>query len=88
MAQVDSRRHLARVRACVSHVGFMMGKVALGQVSHRVLPLFPVNIIPPWLSKPIGKYHGMNSSETSSHPIDMNSNNKEHELNAKQIIHC
>jgi hypothetical protein len=32
-------------------VGFVVDKVALGQVFLRVLRLFPVNIIPPWLSK-------------------------------------
>jgi hypothetical protein len=64
------------------HVGFVVDKVALGKVFFRVLQLSPVNIIPPWLTMFI--YHqGMNnrpvggrSSETSSHPIDVNINNK------------
>jgi hypothetical protein len=32
------------------HVGFVVDKVKLGQVYLRVLRLYPVNIIPPWLS--------------------------------------
>jgi hypothetical protein len=32
------------------HVGFVVDKVALGQVFLRVLRLSRVNIIPPWLS--------------------------------------
>jgi hypothetical protein len=32
------------------HVGFVVDKVALGQVSFRVLPFSPVSIIPPYLS--------------------------------------
>jgi hypothetical protein len=31
------------------HVGFVVDKVAVGQVSLRVLRLSYVNIIPPWL---------------------------------------
>jgi hypothetical protein len=31
------------------HVAFVVDKVALGQVFVRVLPFFPVNIIPPGL---------------------------------------
>jgi hypothetical protein len=31
------------------HVGFVVDKVALGQVFLWVLRFFPVNIIPPWL---------------------------------------
>jgi hypothetical protein len=38
----------ARVRAQVSPVGFVVGKVALGQNFLRVLRFSPVNIIPPW----------------------------------------
>jgi hypothetical protein len=30
-------------------VGFVVDKVALGQIFLRVLRVFPVNIIPPWL---------------------------------------
>jgi hypothetical protein len=37
------------------HVGFVMGKVALGQVYLRVILFSPVNIISPWLSMLI--YH-------------------------------
>jgi hypothetical protein len=54
MAQVVSRRPLtaeARVRARVNPWGFAVDKVALGQVSLRVLRFSPVNIIPPSLSK-------------------------------------
>jgi hypothetical protein len=32
------------------HVGFVVDRVALGQVFLSVLQFFPVNIIPPWLS--------------------------------------
>jgi hypothetical protein len=64
-------------------VGFVMDKVALGQVSHQVLRFYPVSIIPPWLS--ILMYQpGMNngpfggrSSETQSHPIEMNTSNSQ-----------
>jgi hypothetical protein len=31
-------------------MGFVVGCVALGQFSLRVLLFYPVNIIPPWLS--------------------------------------
>jgi hypothetical protein len=55
MAQVVSRRPLtaeARVRALGSiHVGFVVDKVALGQVFLRVLRFSPVDIIPPSLSR-------------------------------------
>jgi hypothetical protein len=47
MAQVASHRPLAaevRVRAWSIHVGFVMDKVALGQVFLRVLRFSPVNI--------------------------------------------
>jgi hypothetical protein len=62
-------------------VGFVVGKVVLGQVFLRVLLFYSVRIILPWLSILI--YHlGMNnrpvsgrSSETSSHFINMNVNN-------------
>jgi hypothetical protein len=50
MAQAVSRRRLTtevRVRDPVIHVGFVVIKVALGQVSLRY---YPLNIIPPWLS--------------------------------------
>jgi hypothetical protein len=48
-AQAVSRRPLtaeARVRSRVVHVGFMVDKVALGQVFLRVLRFSPVNFIP------------------------------------------
>jgi hypothetical protein len=53
MSQVVSRRPLtaeARVRGSI-HVGFVVDKVALGQVFLRVLRVSPANIIPPSLSK-------------------------------------
>jgi hypothetical protein len=52
MAQAVSRRPLtaaAWVRAQVNRVGFVMDKLALGQVFLRVIRFSPVNIIPPWL---------------------------------------
>jgi hypothetical protein len=39
---------VAWVRAQVNPVGFVVDKVALGQVSLRVLRFPPVSIIPPW----------------------------------------
>jgi hypothetical protein len=51
MAQAVSRRPLTaatRVRARVNPVGFVVDKVALGQVFLRVLQFSPVSIIPPW----------------------------------------
>jgi hypothetical protein len=51
MAQAVSRRPVtaaARVRALVNPVGFVVDKVALGQVFLRVLQFSPANIIPPW----------------------------------------
>jgi hypothetical protein len=51
MAQEVNRRPLtaaAWVCAQVSLVGFVVDKVALGQVFFRVLRFSPVNIIPPW----------------------------------------
>jgi hypothetical protein len=53
MAQAVSRRPLiaaAWVHAQVNPVGFVMDKVALGQVFLRVLRFSSVNIIPPWAS--------------------------------------
>jgi hypothetical protein len=50
MAQAVSRRPLtavAWVRVQVNPVGFVVDKVALGQVVLRVLRFSPVNIIPP-----------------------------------------
>jgi hypothetical protein len=51
VAQAVSRRPLtavAWVRAQVNPVGFVVEKVALGQVFLPVLLFFPVSIIPPW----------------------------------------
>jgi hypothetical protein len=53
MTQAVSRRPLtaeARVRDRSPHVGFVMGKVALGRVCILVLRFYPVNIIPPTVS--------------------------------------
>jgi hypothetical protein len=84
MAQAVSRRPVIGKAGFVPwsvHVGFMVDTVALGQVYLRVLRFSPVNIIPPSLSVLVYRL-GMNnrpiggrSSETSSHPIDMNNNN-------------
>jgi hypothetical protein len=53
--------------------------VVLGQVFHKIIRLFPINIIPQWFS--VRLYHiedeqfpaGGRSSETY-HPIDVNNN--------------
>jgi hypothetical protein len=58
------------------HVGFVVDKVALGQVSLGVLRLSPVSIIPPLLHIHSciilrlgnGPISGRNSTETQSHP--------------------
>jgi hypothetical protein len=53
MVQAISRRPLtaaAWIRAQVNPVGFVVDKVALGQVFPLVLRFSPVNIIPPWAS--------------------------------------
>jgi hypothetical protein len=70
-------------------VGFVVGKVVLGQVFLRVLLFYSVRIILPWLSILI--YHlGMNnrpvsgrSSEISSHFINMNVNDMEPKSNVR-----
>ena len=52
MAHVVSRRSLtakARIRSRGVHVEFVVDKVALGQVSPRVLRFSPVSFIPPVL---------------------------------------
>jgi hypothetical protein len=52
MAQaVSSRPFIAEVLVCdfIVHVGFVVDKVALGQVFSQLFG-FPVNIILPWLS--------------------------------------
>jgi hypothetical protein len=60
------------------HVGFVVDEAALGQVLLRVLRFSPANIIPPWVSTLIHylgdnyRYAGGRSSETSSHPIEIN----------------
>jgi hypothetical protein len=67
MAQVVSRRPLtaaAWVRAQVNLVGFVVHKVALGQVFVRVLRFFPVSIIPLWA--PLFKKLKRSSSFTPS----------------------
>jgi hypothetical protein len=54
------------------HLGFVVDKVALGQVLLRILRFSPVNIIPPSLSN---SYHLSvigSSLETNSHPIKIN----------------
>jgi len=53
MAQAVSRRPLtaeAWFAPGSVHVGFVVGKVALGQVFSPSSSVFPVNIIPPWFS--------------------------------------
>jgi hypothetical protein len=45
-------------------VGFVVKKMALGQVFVRFLWFFPVNIIPPWLSILIRYLGDVRSSET------------------------
>jgi hypothetical protein len=58
MAQVVNRRSLTTEDQVRARVGFVVDKVALGQVFLRVLRFSPVNIIPPSLSKLIssGEY--------------------------------
>jgi hypothetical protein len=76
MAQVVSRRPL--IAPVSVHVEFVVDKVSLGQDFLRVRQLSPVYIISPWFS--MLAYHlginnrpvGGHSSETSSHPINMN----------------
>jgi hypothetical protein len=74
---VQSNRLVGGIWAVI-HVGLVVHKVALGQGFLRVLRFSRVNIIPPWLSililsggRTIGLMVGR-SSETQSHPIDMN----------------
>jgi hypothetical protein len=69
-----SQRRLERVQ-----VGFVLDKVALGQIFLRVLRFSPVSIISPRLQTDIGIIWGMNdrpvgggSSETQLHPVNMN----------------
>jgi hypothetical protein len=57
------------------HEGYVMDKVASGQVIVRVPRLSPVNIIPPRLSTVLEMNNRpvrYSSSKTQSHPIDMN----------------
>jgi hypothetical protein len=81
MAQAVSRRPLtaeARYAPGSVHVWFVVDKVALGHVSLRVIRVSPVSIIPPWLPNLIDHLRDeqqavrYRSSETKSHPIDMN----------------
>jgi hypothetical protein len=63
MAQAVSRRPLtaaAWVRAQVNPVGFVVDKVALGQVFIRVFRFSPFNIIPSWA--PLSRKLKKNSS--------------------------
>jgi hypothetical protein len=77
MAQTVSRRpHIAEARVEPGSVQGYVDKQAFTQVFLRVIRFFPVRIIPSFLfinilemnSRPVGG----RSSETSSHPIDMN----------------
>jgi hypothetical protein len=61
------------------HVGFVVELLALGQIFLRVFLSSPVSIIPPWLSPYSYIILEMNkrpffgrSSETWSHPLQMN----------------
>jgi hypothetical protein len=50
------------------HVGFMVDKVALGQVFLRVLRFYPANIIPPLLHIHLSPPHEVSdSSEQAAH---------------------
>jgi hypothetical protein len=69
-----SQRMFGRVR-----VGFVLDKVALGQIFLRVLRFYPVSFISPRLHTHIGIIWGMNdrpvggrSSATQLHPVNMN----------------
>jgi hypothetical protein len=61
-------------------VGFVVDKVAMEQVFLLVIFFYPVSIIPLWLSVLMYYLGNENtavdgrSSETWSHPIDMNNN--------------
>jgi hypothetical protein len=68
MAQAVSRRPLtaaARFRAQVNSVGFVVDKVALGQVFLRVLRFRPVNIIPPW----VPHFRKLKKNSSFTHPF-------------------
>jgi hypothetical protein len=66
MAQAVSHLSLnaeARVRSVSVRVGFVVEKVALGQVSLRGLRFFSVSILPPWRSMLI--YHLKDKQQAS-----------------------
>jgi hypothetical protein len=68
MAHAVSRRLLiaeARVRAQVRPCGIFMGKVALEQVSLRVLRFPPVSVIPPLFHIHLCVIWGMNKGPVS-----------------------
>jgi hypothetical protein len=48
-------------------LGFLMDKVALGQVLLEVLRFSPVSMIPPWLSILISHLEGMNNKPFGGH---------------------
>jgi hypothetical protein len=53
------------------HVGFLEGKVSLGQAFLGVLQFFPVSIIPPWLYIWGWTTGPLLTAVETSHPIDM-----------------
>jgi hypothetical protein len=68
MAQAVSRRPLtvaARVHAQVNPVGFVVDKVALGQVFIRVLRFSSVNIVPPWAPR----FRKLKKNSSFTHPF-------------------
>jgi hypothetical protein len=68
MAQVVSRWPLTAEALVRARVGFVMGKVALGQVFLRVLRFSPANIIPPLLHIYLSPPHEVcDSSDQAPH---------------------
>jgi hypothetical protein len=66
-------------------MGFVVHRVTMGQVFVLVLQLLSVSIIPLEVHTHISSVGGVNnrpvgdrSSQTQSHPINMNMNNKKH----------